>query len=149
MPVGIESINKRRRIAVTRRLAHRDVDAAIGEHRRRNDGAARKDTCARQPASVFWIAIKAPELFTRRSVVDAQPTIATAEEYLKAPIDVGSHRAGPRAVQHLVSWSNGAPHQLARVLVHCYQTRSARRWNTCMAFVLTVGCTDEQQITQR
>ena len=52
------------------------------------------------------------------------------------------------AVQHPVSCSDGAPDHLARVLVHRDQTWSARRWDARMAFILAVGGTDHQQITQ-
>ena len=51
-----------------------------------------------------------------------QPTIASAEEHLYAPVDIGRHRAGPLAVQHLLTGADGAPDHVARTLVHRDQT---------------------------
>src|SRR4029453_5670746 len=94
------------------------------------------------------VAIKSPDFVTRRCVVGAQPTISSAEEHLHAPVDVGRHGAGPGAVQHPVSCSDGAPDHPSRVFVYRDQTWSARRRDTRMPFVLAVGGTDHEQITK-
>ena len=127
-------------------LPHGDEDAAVGEDRRSDDGAARKDAGARKPAGVLRVAVESPEFATRRRVVGAQPAVAAAEEHLRAPVDVGRHGAAPLAVQHMLARADGAPDHLARVLVHRDQARGARRGNARVAFVLAVGGGDHQQI---
>src|SRR4029450_5862279 len=102
----------------------------------------------RKPTGVFRIAVKSPDFVPRRCVVAAQPTISSTEKHLHAPVDVGRHRAGPGAVQHPVSCSDGAPDHRARVLVDGDQTWSARRWDARMTFILAVGSTDHEQITK-
>src|SRR5262245_32481326 len=69
-------------------------------------------------------------------------------EHLQAPVDGGRHRAGPGAMQHPVSCSDGAPDHASRVLVHRDQTWRPRRWDARMAFVLAVGGPDDEQITK-
>src|SRR6185436_14542544 len=56
--------------------------------------------------------------------------------------------ARPLTVQHLLARADGAPDHFARVLVHRDQTWSERRWDARMAFILAVGSTDHEQITQ-
>src|SRR5829696_4327659 len=118
---------------------HSNEDATIGKDRRSNDRTARKDAGPWKPAGVLRVAVKSPDLVTRRCVVGAQPAIPAAEEHLHPPVAVRRRRAGPLAVQHLLARASGAPDHLARVFVHRDETWSARRWDTRMAFILAVG----------
>ena len=129
-----------------RTLSHRDEDAPIVEHRRRNDRAARQDSGPRKPTGVFRIAVEPPDFVACRRVVGSQPPVSSAEEDLYASIDIGRHGAGPLAVQHLRARPHGAPDHFARTLVHRDQTWGARRWDARVAFVLSVGGRDHQQI---
>ena len=85
---------------------------------------------------------------TRSRLVGSQPAISSAEEHLHAPVDVGG-RAGPLTVQHLRARADGAPHHVARVLVHRDQTWGARRWDARVTFIQPVGGRDDQQIALR
>src|SRR6187397_276854 len=97
--------------------------------------------------SILRVAVKAPDFVTRRRVVGPQPAISSAEEHLHAPVDVGGDWAGPLTVQHLRARADGAPHYVARVLVHRDQTRGPRRWNARVTFIKPIGRRDDQKIT--